>query len=251
MSSTNISKKSCNKEKCCDIKNSNVKKDNNTESEDDNSNHNELDYNNKWQLIKKKFWGNCMNTFDEEQKQYKYAELMGLKCSGYSFQLDEPSKILDIGGTPVSILLKTNKILPHSLIVDPLMNEYPLWIKERYKHANIDTCNLFLDQIEKINDNFDETWIYNVLQYTTDPVKILKNIKKKSRILRIFEWIDIPPNNGFKHMLTEKMLNNALGVKGNVVQLNSNGCYGKAWFYFGDPEKHITYLGPTLMGPIN
>ena len=61
----------------------------------------------RWELG---WWGDCTNTYGEEEKQLLYASRMGLKSfhngkSPYNFDLDGMS-ILDIGGGPVSLLLK-------------------------------------------------------------------------------------------------------------------------------------------------
>ena len=184
--------------------------------------------------FEKDFWGDCINTFDEEQKHYVYSQLMNIPRSHYGFVLKEPSKVLDVGGGPVSILLKTKNLKPGSLVVDPLMSEYPKWVKERYELANINTKCMIGEDIDQIEDKFDEAWMYNVLQHTEDPQKILRNMQEKADRIRIFEWIDIPPHDGHPHMLTSKMLNETLGVVGTTIRLNSNGCDGKAWYYYSN-----------------
>ena len=46
--------------------------------------------------FEKDYWGNCANTFDEDQKHYVYARFMGLTRSHYSFPVNG-SSIIDIG----------------------------------------------------------------------------------------------------------------------------------------------------------
>jgi hypothetical protein len=44
--------------------------------------------------FEKAYWNNCCNTFDEEQKHYVYARLMGIEINGYSFNANNKT-ILD------------------------------------------------------------------------------------------------------------------------------------------------------------
>jgi hypothetical protein len=47
--------------------------------------------------VKAAYWGDCTNTFDEEQKHYVYARYMGLGRKHYSFDA-QGRRVLDIGG---------------------------------------------------------------------------------------------------------------------------------------------------------
>ena len=129
-------------------------------------------------VFEKDFWGDCINTFDEEQKHYIYAQNMMLKLEYSSFILDKPSKIIDIGGGPVSMMLKTKDIVDGSVVIDPLADDYPQWVHDRYKTKGIKALSMSGEDIDTLEDTFDEAWMYNVLQHTEDPVKILKNMQK-------------------------------------------------------------------------
>jgi len=59
---------------------------------------------------------------------------------------------------------------------------------------------------------------------------ILHNALQAGKIVRIFEWIDIPAHEGHPHELTRKNLDLWLGTKGNTVNLSESGCYGHAYF---------------------
>jgi hypothetical protein len=178
------------------------------------------------------YWGDCCNTFDEDQKHYVYAKYMGLDRKGYSFDVHGKS-IIDIGGGPTSMLLKTIN-LKAGLVVDPL--KYPDWTYDRYAAKGID-CLVFRGE-DVIEEGFDEAWIYNCLQHTDDPELIIKNALKSAKILRIFEWVDIPPHDGHPIELTkfklDKWIVNAsertLYSYGHTQQLAESGCYGNAYF---------------------
>ena len=149
---------------------------------------------------------------------------MGLKEINNSFRLDKPAKILDIGGGPVSMLLKTQNI-SSGTVVDPI--EFPSWTVDRYSAHSID---VIVEKGEYINlEGYDEVWIYNVLKDTIDPEKIISNAKKAGKKLRIFEWVNLGPEAG-RHNITEESLNAWIGQKGKTVQLSQRNCYGRAYF---------------------
>jgi len=157
------------------------------------------------------YWGNCCNSLDEEIKQFFYAKLMSIdKYSPFSFSVNG-KKILDIGGGPVSLLLKCHD---HggSKVVDPI--KYPKWTIDRYAANNIEYDQKPGEDVDE--EGYDEVWIYNCLQHVIDPEKIINNAKKAAPVIRIFEWIDIPAHEGHPHELKEDKLNKWLGGKGSV-----------------------------------
>lgn len=181
------------------------------------------------------WWGNCINTFWEETKQMVYAKKMGLKSSmvlgKYPVYDLKGKSILDIGGGPVSMLLKcVNLTKGESAVIDPC--DYPKWIDERYNEAGIIYKRMKGEDIAVTEpvDIFDEVWIYNVLQHVDDPKKIIENAKATSKIIRIFEWIDNGVSPGHPHDLKESLLNEWLGGEGKVEQLNEMGCHGKSYY---------------------
>jgi hypothetical protein len=176
------------------------------------------------QDFEKEYWGTCVNTFDEDQKHYEYAKLMGLHRTHYSFDVGN-RRILDIGGGPSSMLLKCVN-LKEGKICDPL--EFPSWVYERYKLHNITVETKEAEELTE--DGWDEAWIYNCLQHTTDPEKIVHNALRSAPVFRIFEWVDQPPHPGHPHELTEASLNEWIGKPGNVIDLSSNGCFGRAYY---------------------
>lgn len=185
---------------------------------------------NKWESD---WWGNCANTYWEETKQIVYASKMGLIAQSFYGKypiFDMQNKtVLDIGGGPVSMLLKTQK-LQKGVVVDPC--KYPEWVAKRYELANID---YIVAPAEDIGLRlklpvFDEVWIYNVLQHTINPELIIKNALQVAKIIRIFEWVDTEVTIGHPHVLTEAKLNGWLGGEGRVEELDESGCRGKAYY---------------------
>lgn len=183
------------------------------------------------QEFERKWWGSCQNTFTEETKQLTYAYKMGLYCYSSDGKWPcynlEGARILDIGGGPVSILLKCENYGP-SRVVDPCT--YPNWIWSRYSEAGIEYDRLRGEDIGSWDAHWDEVWIYNVLQHTERPELIIQNAKKLAPIIRLFEWIDIPPHLGHPQELKEELLNKWLDSEGITEQLDENGCQGRAYY---------------------
>ena len=173
------------------------------------------------------FWGDCCNTFSEDQKHFIYGNLMGLTGDQYQFAYNVNNKrILDVGGGPSSMLLKTHN-LKEGKVCDPI--NYPQWTKDRYAYKNISVQVVTGEDM--VESGWDEVWLYNVLEHVIDPKKIIKNCLKSGKILRIFEWIDMPPEEGHPHTITQKDLEKWIGQKGHITELNGvNGCYGKAFY---------------------
>jgi hypothetical protein len=175
--------------------------------------------------FEKDYWGDCCNTFDEDQKHYVYARFMGLKRVGYSFDVGG-ARIIDIGGGPTSMLLKTINLAPRSLVVDPL--DYPMWTYDRYSTKGIDSMICRGEDIYE--EGYAEAWIYNCLQHTDDPELIIQNALRAAKTLRIFEWVDIPPHDGHPIELSKEKLDRWIGREGQTIQLGESGCFGKAYY---------------------
>ena len=194
------------------------------------------------QVWEAEWHGNCINSYGEEEKQLIYAEKMGLirtpdNKTPYRFDLQGKS-ILDIGGGAYSLLLKC---VNHkdSMVTDPLMFEYPKWVTERYKEAGINYTSLAGEEIleakeDNINDDlkidFDEVWIYNVLEHTYDPKKIIENALELSKVVRIFEWLNTPPSEGHPQTLKEKELNEWLGGEGKTEVIKRGRANGLGYY---------------------
>jgi hypothetical protein len=201
--------------------------------------------------------GNCVNSLNEELKQLVYAHKMGLSITPtpktpINFDLQGKS-VLDIGGGAYSLLLKCVNFkteneggLPMGTsVIDPI--DHPEWVKMRYESAGIffkrmagedlraTTSKIDGDGLKENipfdeDDKFDEIWIYNVLQHTKDPEKIIANARKIGKLIRIFEWVETPVNVGHLHTLKEDKLNEWLGGEGKVEYIDKSGCKGLCYY---------------------
>lgn len=187
---------------------------------------------NEAQEWERQWWGSCQNTYGEETKQLLYANRMGLRPhhdgrSPYNFDLNGRS-VLDIGGGPVSLLLKCTNF-KEAYVADPC--DYPYWVQLRYEDAGIEYWHVSGETVPTEPNEFDEVWLYNVLQHTQDPEKIIRNAQRAGRIIRIFEWINTHINEGHPHSFTERQLNEWLGGEGKVEVLNGQAnCYGRCYY---------------------
>lgn len=207
----------------------------------------------KWE---KDWHGNCVNSINEELKQLVYAQRMGLGITPtpktpINFDLQGKS-VLDIGGGAYSLLLKCVNFKVSveggaigTSVIDPI--DHPEWVKMRYESAGIFFKQMSGEDIRTTNqkiidgelremlpfdesEKFDEIWIYNVLQHTKDPEKIIKNARAVGKLIRIFEWIETPVNIGHIHTLKEAKLNEWLGGEGKVEHINQSGCKGLCYY---------------------
>lgn len=161
-----------------------------------------------------------INSFDEEQKHYVYARFMGLTLDRYSFDVGG-KRIVDIGGGPTSMLLKTTN-LRAGTVVDPKCDTFPDWVKLRYEAKSVSLISFKAEDVDTPPLECDEVWIYNTLQYVDDPIKVVENALKIGKVVRVFEWL-----NG---TLTKEFLDAALQTQGSVVELAESGCYGPAYY---------------------
>ena len=192
----------------------------------------------------REWWGDCCWTFREEQKQLTYAERMGLVAvvddGRWPIYDMRGRTVIDMGGGPVSILLKTRS-LRSGLVVDPC--PYPAWVINRYNihgilHADKrgeDFDGLQLDNFGGacgLTDlRFDEGWLYNCLQHTDDPERVVRNLRNAAKVIRVFEWIDSEVNMAHPNAISAGDLNRWLNAVGMIEEIDDDrGCTGKAYY---------------------
>lgn len=180
----------------------------------------------KCQVYEKESWGDNIYVSNENCeviKQNTYAKLMGLTNNDQFTELDMQQKtILDVGCGPVSLLLRC-KNFKRAVGVEPIF--YGNEVDECYKKHGVELLHIPAEEMNFHVNEFDEVWMYNVLQHVYDPDLILKNILHCGKKFRIFEWIDIPPHEGHPHMLTAAWFIDKLGLKPHeyiVVYLNTD-----------------------------
>ena len=183
----------------------------------------------KHQQWERKWHDTCINSYQEETKQIVYARKMGLELEGFIGKYPiidlEGKSVIDIGGGPYSLLLKTING-GRKLVVDPCA--YPKWVYSRYKKAQIEFKKVKAEDYG--TDLADEVWIYNCLQHTENPELILKNAREMGKIIRIFEWVNTEHTMGHPQVLNENQINEWLGGIGKAEDINESGCYGRCYY---------------------
>lgn len=198
------------------------------------------------QAWERDWWAGCINTFAEESKQISYAFRMGLVVvpdpTGNErwpmYDLGGRS-VLDIGGGPCSLLLKTFNAGPLT-VADPC--DYPEWIADRYLHARIDWRQLRGEDLLDDRDEYDEVWVYNCLQHVADPARIAANALRIGKTVRVFEWLDVGVCPGHPHDLHADDLDEWYQGRGTVEMMRGeNACYGKAYYgVFGSSPREVS-----------
>lgn len=192
--------------------------------------------NEQWKTAQKweqEWHGNCVNSINEELKQFVYMKRMGMKFTPNAktpYEIDlEGKSILDIGGGAYSLLLKSVNF-SRGVVVEPI--EHPEWVLKRYEAHNVEFVNKPAEELDNLSEDvkFDEVWMYNVLQHTMNPEKIIKNARKLGKLIRIFEWIDTPVNIGHIHTLRAEKLDLWLGGEGKATDINEMGCKGRCYY---------------------
>jgi len=198
-----------------------------------------LSHNHTWKEAQEEelaFWNSPGAELGEQLKQLTYAKYLKLDFihDGNSpYVIDKTGlNILDVGGGPVSLLLKT--IAAQKVVVDPCL--FPDWVDDRYSSNGI----LYYQQsgekkmLKKYDSSFDEVWLYNVLQHTQDPEKIFDNIHKvliNGGVFRFLDWVDTPTNVAHPISLSYEKLSEWLAKYYDQpllkTEINENGAVGK------------------------
>lgn len=177
------------------------------------------------------FWDTCTQTFVEEQKQFFYATRMKLPFLDYPLSsIDFQGKsVIDIGSGPTSMLLKShNYSKAHA--VDPLMDKFPSWVRDRYSSVGITPITSGGEDIDT-NQSFDEALVYNCLQHVQDYELIIYKARRVAKTIRIAEWLNVPSDDLHPHILTKEVLDKCLGGKGMVEQVNEPYMFNAQMYY--------------------
>lgn len=183
-------------------------------------------------LFERAWWGDCTTSWSEEWKQQSYMHRMGVvqTALGEQWPVYQTAgrSVIDIGGGPVSPLLKTIR-LRRAVVIDP--GNYPEWTVARYEHAGIEVIRQRAeDALPLFDENeVDEAWVMNCLQHVIDPEKISREARRVAKLVRVFEWIGHGTSLGHPHNLMPDDLDLWFGGKGSIEDLNEHGCIGMSY----------------------
>lgn len=185
----------------------------------------------------KSWWGKCTSTcwYETKKQLDDYAPKMGLdvKWNSQGPHIQVQGSILDVGGGPCSLLLLSDGY-DKAVIVDPC--NYPSWIKNRYESVGITYIKAKAEnllELPGIKDFiFQESWLYNVLQHTEFPETIVKNIRAVSKIIRVFDWLEVGIGDGHPQNLHKSQMDEWFGGNGQTKM--SNGGLQYFGIFLGD-----------------
>lgn len=196
-------------------------------------------------IAESNFWQIYTCEVDTLKHQEQYMDALGIR-DDYFHAPDNSLNmsglnVLDVGGGPSSILLRTNKLrgnqhdgVNNGVVIDPLMiTEHH---KLRYNYYGIEFIQ---DQSENIDQYysekgyFDECFIYNCLQHVLDPIQILDKVTYISKRIRIAEPLNISTDSMHLHMFTKEYFDNYFSEsKFKVHQVNLSKI-GSCYHYVG------------------
>jgi len=173
------------------------------------------------QVHELKYWGNCYNyrTWCEFSKGEMYAREVGLFDDyGDNGELNMRGKsVIDIGGGPVSMTLRCFNA-GHLVVVDPC--NWPKSVRRRYGRYEIELVKIPAEELSPGFGFFDELWMINLLQHVQDPALVVEQCKPLAKVIRVFDWLNIPLDDCHPHVLTaEGILNWFSGCKIRQIRL--------------------------------
>ena len=172
--------------------------------------------------------GNLKNDPEYWKGEYITAEYLGI-----NFEEDFKDKfVIEVGAGPQGALLLTKGNFKRAIVVEPLIDKFPSYIRENYEKMGIEVVTEMYEDVSY--DDVDETWFFNVLQHVISPEKQLQIGKETSKVVRVFEPINYPPNLCHPHVLTKELFTGVFGESfGTTYYGNSRPDFHSADCYYG------------------
>jgi hypothetical protein len=192
------------------------------------------------------FWSHYSNHICELDKQSFCAKQIGI------FETNDPTpyvvdlqgkSVLEIGAGPNGLCLRAQN--GRRKVIDPA--EYPEWVWDRYKYFGVEYENIMAENMNE--SGWDEVWLVNCMQHVTNPDKVMENIKKAGKVLRIFEWLNIPVDACHHHTFTREWYDTRLNTVGNILPCKEISMYTTDAYYGVYPiqQESKTYTDRAMM----
>ena len=157
----------------------------------------------------------------------------------YIVNLQEDLKdkfIIEVGAGPKGAVLLTGGNFKRAIVVEPLIDNFPPEIRKGYEDLGVEVVT---EMYEDVNyEDVDETWFFNVLQHVISPERQLQKAKETSKLVRVFEPIDVQPNLCHPHVLTQQLFTGVFGESfGTKYQGGSRSDFHTADCYYGVWQK--------------
>ena len=178
--------------------------------------------------------GNLQNSPDS---LYHHGESLVAQYVGLNLQEDLKDKfIIEVGAGPKGAVLLTGGNFKRAIVVEPLIDKFPPEIRQIYEDMGVEVVTEMYEDVDY--EDVDETWFFNVLQHVISPERQLQKAKDTSKIVRVFEPIDYPPNLCHPHVLTQQLFTGVFGESfGTKYQGGSRSDFHTADCYYGVWQK--------------
>ena len=165
--------------------------------------------------------------------EYSKGEYITAQYLGINYEEDFKDKfVIEVGAGPQGALLLTKGNFKRAIVVEPLIDKFPSYIRENYENMGIEVVTEMYEDVSY--DDVDETWFFNVLQHVISPEKQLQIGKETSKVVRVFEPINYPPNLCHPHVLTKDLFTGVFGESfGTTYYGNSRPDFHSADCYYG------------------
>jgi hypothetical protein len=158
---------------------------------------------------------------EEDAKRRWYAGMLRIPLGDHD---PNGPTVTDFGCGPDSLILSAKVNRSQSVAIDPL--QFPEAIEDAYAKDHVRRRQVPGEQY--VGGQTDEVWMYNCLQHTMDPMRVLDNACAHAReTLRVFEWTDTPTSDVHLHTLTESDIRATVDLAGFRKVLYIVGIYSK------------------------
>lgn len=171
-----------------------------------------------------------------------YAAMLDIpaKCDAGFFPDLTPRVVAEFGSGPLGMILETPLAAPGSLAIDPLT--FLPEDEARYEKAGMQRLVTPGEWVPE-EVAFEEAWICNCLQHTMDPDAVIRAALRATSAVRVFEWVNVPPDRLHLHTLTEGRITGPLVQAGFVCVGETRGERAKRHPIYGDEWRQAFYAG--------
>lgn len=164
---------------------------------------------------------------------YHFGESQVADFVGLDLKNDVKDKfVVEVGAGPKGAILLTQGNFKRAVVVEPLIDKLPEDIRKCYEDMGVEISTEMYEDVDY--PDVDETWFFNVLQHVISPEKQLQKAKETSKVIRVFEPINYPPNLCHPHVLTPELFKSVLGEDfGNTYKGGSRAGFHTSDCYYG------------------
>ena len=170
---------------------------------------------------------------DLSREAYSTATNVIARYLGFNYENDFKNKVIvQVGAGPRGSILSTNGNFKRGVIIEPLIDRWPVDIREDYEKVGIEIIDEPYENLD-IELKIDETWFFNVVQHVFDPKEQLELAKKTSKVIRVFEPIGTGTDVAHPHYITKETFTDVLGDFGKIFEGGTEDGFFSCDCYYG------------------